>query len=526
MNRDNYRIFESYTKKGTVLTEAPIYASSGDIDIKKVKTHSKQGYAIGDHARKTNTDVDQLTQNIVDQVKSSVFLNKQSVVKGKKYDLFFPGTMDQFRDRLTSIVGQTLKPQMTRASDWKYSARIIANDVIQAIYADGEDVPTGTVTNSAAIDNIEVKNDIAKAVTNAVSGATPEAPAETPAETPAEAPTEEPAAQAAPLSNDQELPSPETVSQTPIDSPAIAKKVAYINKLPFNITKQYEVAPEVALNDEDLRIAYHRLVKRIGVDRPVYGRDLANCLMGTMSYPMAKEMLIKLVAANAVLEADREDRTDTVEVPTIEPGAEEDPKVAQDEEMANMIRSQAGGKTLPLGEGTKKVVVEATPYGVGSRTLDYFKTKLPTLAPNTAATASGRAIVGQDANTKYREMLKSLATAGIREDQITPQILKNYAQNNLGISPTDLPSLRHLKDTTPIRNPAQAFLEIIHQGNRASLLPGYTSPAPAAPRSRKGRPSIEEYSEQLAKTLGGSGVTIDPKVLSAAMQETLKQPKS
>lgn len=126
MNHDSKLIFEAYQAK--LISEAPVSGLESDILPNPEKINDKPSYGIGKAAGEAGSKEDVL-KKLVNTIIVDVFTKKEHEVGESKYDLYFPGTPEEFRKAIADVVKKVLEESGTKVSttDARYTARVIDN---------------------------------------------------------------------------------------------------------------------------------------------------------------------------------------------------------------------------------------------------------------------------------------------------------------------------------------------------------------------------------------------------------------
>lgn len=164
MNKDCKFIFEAYSAKKKIVTEAPIYADdlgyTGDIE-----NAPGGGYGIGKAATKEGKSKTEIGNRILELVRTKLFKPAAHTVDGKEYQLYYPGSKMKFRTELEALIKKNLNLTGTEA---RYTARIVDN-LLNVLRVD--------VEGGAAANPAQVKKAVAAGVMDKpISSAEPAGP--------------------------------------------------------------------------------------------------------------------------------------------------------------------------------------------------------------------------------------------------------------------------------------------------------------------------------------------------------------
>jgi len=123
MNKDCKYIFEAYTSRKKIVSEAPIYADdlgyTGDIE-----KAPGGGYGIGKAAAREGKSKTEIGNKILELVRTKLFKPAAHTVDGKEYQLYYPGSKMKFRAELEALIKKELNLGGTEA---RYTARVVDN---------------------------------------------------------------------------------------------------------------------------------------------------------------------------------------------------------------------------------------------------------------------------------------------------------------------------------------------------------------------------------------------------------------
>lgn len=126
MNSDSKLIFEAYlTSKKQLISEIPAFAA-GDLNVpgEKLKTAPGGGYGLKKAAAKTGKSIDEVTNELVKKIQTTLFKPENHTVDGVEYNLYYPGNEMKLRNDLQNLVQSELGVGKTEAG---YTARILRN---------------------------------------------------------------------------------------------------------------------------------------------------------------------------------------------------------------------------------------------------------------------------------------------------------------------------------------------------------------------------------------------------------------
>ena len=297
---DSNLIFENYLKIVTEMTPfaAPEEGFGRPEHITRHNPVGKlPGYGLGKVAAIRGRDVVDLTREIVNKIKTTIFRRENRGAGGRVFQYYFPGDIDELKDKVISLLITELSLGKTEAT---HTARIIINHIIQLADMDenGQIITTDidAVANAPAVQRV---------VQQAVA---PEAAA------------------------------PEVAAPEVAEAPVAQRGV--------KLTSKYKLA-DARLTDPSVRNYYSILSRDIGIDQEVSGHELVSKLRSHgCSYSLSKAVLAEMIEDGALIEAPEEpDEEADIEI-------EEEPEYDPNEVLKvfdDLQRSAAGGRSEPRG---------------------------------------------------------------------------------------------------------------------------------------------------------------------------------
>jgi len=317
-------------KYQSIYEDTPVF--TGDYDPSKVapdiklhqptvkdptKKPEPTSYAIGKHAEKSGKDIVDVTREILDKVKSTVFTANPSKT-GSGDDLWFPGTPEEFRDKVQDIVVDVCGlPDSARhkVGPAHYAARTIENDILKVTKVkSGGQVRTSTPKVNAAAVSPVVQDAVQDVVDTA--SALPEEPKVEPV----------------------------------LKAPSFNLGETYVVDDTMSATSFGKIANNWRrANAED---AYKELMSGIGAGIAASGKDMINSISGISGYSVKKQALTDLLNVGGIFKEGEEYEGEAKEdsgIPILPPADEADVKKTLEDEADDLRRTSLGGMTQRHG---------------------------------------------------------------------------------------------------------------------------------------------------------------------------------